>query len=133
MVVNTDQGLYTASPSALTYAQWFWLNKWVCGDNAAVQTDCVWMATSICSDLKTHHSTWPLRVYVSEWAWLFVFMFFFFSFRFHVCAQSLPFGQTVAKNPVYFLQMIWDMAEYTNYLIRLCNKGKIHTHTQTQP
>ncbi|XP_070702336.1 telomerase reverse transcriptase [Pempheris klunzingeri] len=43
--------------------------------------------------------------------------------RFHVCAQSLPFGQTVAKNPVYFLQMIWDMAEYTNQLIRLSNKG----------
>nr|XP_046274010.1 telomerase reverse transcriptase [Scatophagus argus] len=43
--------------------------------------------------------------------------------RFHVCAQSLPFGQTVAKNPVYFLQMIWDMAEYANHLIRLSNKG----------
>uniref|UniRef100_A0A667XD09 Telomerase reverse transcriptase n=1 Tax=Myripristis murdjan TaxID=586833 RepID=A0A667XD09_9TELE len=47
------------------------------------------------------------------------------AYRFHVCAQSLPFGQTVAKNPVYFLQMIWDMAEYTNYLIRLSNKGMI--------
>uniref|UniRef100_A0A3Q3XG37 Telomerase reverse transcriptase n=1 Tax=Mola mola TaxID=94237 RepID=A0A3Q3XG37_MOLML len=45
--------------------------------------------------------------------------------RFHVCAQSLPFGQTVAKNPVYFLQMIWDMAEYANHLIRLGNKGLI--------
>ncbi|XP_071750952.2 telomerase reverse transcriptase [Centroberyx gerrardi] len=45
--------------------------------------------------------------------------------RFHVCAQSLPFGQTVAKNPVYFLQMIWDMAEYTNKLVRLGNKGMI--------
>ncbi|XP_071355538.1 telomerase reverse transcriptase [Trachinotus anak] len=45
--------------------------------------------------------------------------------RFHVCAQSLPFGQTVAKNPVFFLQMIWDMAEYTNHLIRLSNKGLI--------
>ncbi|XP_017276537.1 telomerase reverse transcriptase isoform X2 [Kryptolebias marmoratus] len=43
--------------------------------------------------------------------------------RFHVCAQSLPFGQTVAKNPVYFLQMIWDMARYTNKLIRSSNKG----------
>ncbi|XP_037549563.1 telomerase reverse transcriptase [Nematolebias whitei] len=43
--------------------------------------------------------------------------------RFHVCAQSLPFGQTVAKNPVYFLQMIWDMAQYTNKLIRSSNKG----------
>ncbi|XP_040909585.1 telomerase reverse transcriptase [Toxotes jaculatrix] len=45
--------------------------------------------------------------------------------RFHVCAQSLPFGQSVAKNPVYFLQMIWDMAEYANQLIRLSNKGLI--------
>ncbi|TKS88925.1 Telomerase reverse transcriptase [Collichthys lucidus] len=45
--------------------------------------------------------------------------------RFHVCAQSLPFGQTVPKNPVYFLQMIWDMAEYGNQLIRLSNKGNI--------
>ncbi|XP_068432223.1 telomerase reverse transcriptase-like [Clinocottus analis] len=44
---------------------------------------------------------------------------------FHVCAQSLPFGQTVAKNPVYFLQMILDMAEYANHLIRLSNKGLI--------
>ncbi|KAG7245149.1 hypothetical protein INR49_023715 [Caranx melampygus] len=47
--------------------------------------------------------------------------------RFHVCAQSLPFGQTVAKNPDYFLQMIWDMAEYANHLIRLSNKGTIYT------
>eukprot|EP00064_Thunnus_orientalis_P015713 superscaffoldBa00002967_g15770 len=47
------------------------------------------------------------------------------AYRFHVCAQSLPFGQTVAKNPVYFLQMIWDMAEYANELIRLSNKGNI--------
>ncbi|XP_034016740.1 telomerase reverse transcriptase isoform X2 [Thalassophryne amazonica] len=45
--------------------------------------------------------------------------------RFHVCAQSLPFGQTVAKNPVYFLQMIWDMADYANTLIRLSNKGLV--------
>ncbi|KAM6903800.1 telomerase reverse transcriptase-like [Lycodopsis pacificus] len=45
--------------------------------------------------------------------------------RFHVCAQSLPFGQTVAKNPVYFLQMILDMAKYANQLIRLSNKGLI--------
>uniref|UniRef100_A0A672YP67 Telomerase reverse transcriptase n=1 Tax=Sphaeramia orbicularis TaxID=375764 RepID=A0A672YP67_9TELE len=45
--------------------------------------------------------------------------------RFHVCAQSLPFGQTVAKNPVYFLRMILDMAEYTNHLIRRSNKGLI--------
>lgn len=44
-------------------------------------------------------------------------------FRFHVCAQSLPFGQSVAKNPAYFLLMIWDMVEYTNYLIRLSNNG----------
>ncbi|XP_069032065.1 telomerase reverse transcriptase [Embiotoca jacksoni] len=43
--------------------------------------------------------------------------------RFHVCAHSLPFGQTVAKNPVYFLQMIWDMAQYANKIIRLSNKG----------
>lgn len=43
--------------------------------------------------------------------------------RFHVCAQSLPFGQTVAKNPLYFLQMIWDMAQYANKLIRSSNKG----------
>ncbi|KAL3044116.1 hypothetical protein OYC64_003867 [Pagothenia borchgrevinki] len=45
--------------------------------------------------------------------------------RFHVCAQSLPFGQTVAKNPLYFLRMIFDMAEYCNRLIRLSNKGLI--------
>ncbi|XP_074469648.1 telomerase reverse transcriptase [Sebastes fasciatus] len=45
--------------------------------------------------------------------------------RFHVCAQSLPFGQTVAKNPVYFLRMILDIAEYANRLIRLSNKGLI--------
>lgn len=49
--------------------------------------------------------------------------FIFFSFRFHVCAQSLPFGQTVAKNPAYFLLMIWDMSEYTKHLIRLSNNG----------
>lgn len=42
-----------------------------------------------------------------------------------MCAQSLPFGQIVAKNPVYFLQMILDMAEYANQLIRLSNKGNI--------
>ncbi|XP_037329618.2 telomerase reverse transcriptase isoform X2 [Pungitius pungitius] len=45
--------------------------------------------------------------------------------RFHVCAQSLPYGQTVAKNPVYFLQMILDLADYGNQLIRLSNKGMI--------
>ncbi|MED6291363.1 hypothetical protein CHARACLAT_022750, partial [Characodon lateralis] len=45
--------------------------------------------------------------------------------RFHVCAQSLPFGQTVAKNPLYFLQMIWDLARYANKLIRSSNKGLI--------
>ncbi|XP_072303752.1 telomerase reverse transcriptase isoform X2 [Eucyclogobius newberryi] len=44
--------------------------------------------------------------------------------RFHVCAQSLPFGQTVAKNPNYFLLMIWDMADYANQIIRKSNKGK---------
>ncbi|XP_068603319.1 telomerase reverse transcriptase [Brachionichthys hirsutus] len=44
--------------------------------------------------------------------------------RFHVCAQSLPFGQTVAKNPAYFLQIIWHMAEYTNHLLRISNKGR---------
>ncbi|XP_041663934.1 telomerase reverse transcriptase [Cheilinus undulatus] len=43
--------------------------------------------------------------------------------RFHVCSQSLPFGQTVAKNPGFFLQMIWDMAQYANHLIRISNKG----------
>ncbi|XP_034090945.1 telomerase reverse transcriptase isoform X3 [Gymnodraco acuticeps] len=45
--------------------------------------------------------------------------------RFHVCAQSLPFDQTVAKSPLYFLRMIFDMAEYSNQLIRLSNKGLI--------
>ncbi|XP_077599649.1 telomerase reverse transcriptase isoform X2 [Stigmatopora nigra] len=45
------------------------------------------------------------------------------AFRFHVCAQSLPFGQTVAKNPLNFLRMIRDMAKYTNELLRRCNKG----------
>uniref|UniRef100_A0A674P7D3 Telomerase reverse transcriptase n=1 Tax=Takifugu rubripes TaxID=31033 RepID=A0A674P7D3_TAKRU len=49
--------------------------------------------------------------------------------RFHVCAQSLPFGQSVAKNPAYFLLMIWDMVEYTNYLIRLSNNGLISGST----
>ncbi|XP_041702578.1 telomerase reverse transcriptase isoform X2 [Coregonus clupeaformis] len=43
--------------------------------------------------------------------------------RFHACAQSLPFGQKVGRNPAYFLNLIWDMAEYTNQLVRLCNKG----------
>ncbi|CAB1442950.1 unnamed protein product [Pleuronectes platessa] len=43
--------------------------------------------------------------------------------RFHVCAQSLPFGQRVDKNPEYFLKMIWDMAKYGNHLIRHSNKG----------
>ncbi|XP_061135429.1 telomerase reverse transcriptase isoform X2 [Syngnathus typhle] len=43
--------------------------------------------------------------------------------RFHVCAQSLPFGQTVAKNPFYFLRMVWDMAHYTSHLISQINKG----------
>ncbi|XP_057684121.1 telomerase reverse transcriptase isoform X2 [Corythoichthys intestinalis] len=45
------------------------------------------------------------------------------AFRFHVCAQGLPFGQKVAKNPVNFLRMIWDMAQYTNQLLKRCNKG----------
>lgn len=45
--------------------------------------------------------------------------------RFHVCAQNLPFDQTVAKSPLYFLRMIFDMAEYSNQLIRLSNKGLI--------
>ncbi|XP_049891568.1 telomerase reverse transcriptase-like isoform X1 [Epinephelus moara] len=31
----------------------------------------------------------------------------------------------VAKNPMFFLQMILDMAEYANQLIRLSNKGQI--------
>ncbi|XP_047460477.1 telomerase reverse transcriptase isoform X2 [Mugil cephalus] len=47
------------------------------------------------------------------------------AYRFHVCAQSLPFGQTVAKNPMFFLEMIWDMAQYANKLIRFSNKGMI--------
>ncbi|XP_077363859.1 telomerase reverse transcriptase isoform X2 [Festucalex cinctus] len=46
------------------------------------------------------------------------------AFRFHVCAQSLPFGQTVAKNPVNFLRIVWDMAQYTNQLLRRNNKGR---------
>uniref|UniRef100_A0A4W5PTC1 Telomerase reverse transcriptase n=1 Tax=Hucho hucho TaxID=62062 RepID=A0A4W5PTC1_9TELE len=43
--------------------------------------------------------------------------------RFHACAQSLPFGQKVGRNHAYFLNLIWDLAEYTNQLVRLCNKG----------
>uniref|UniRef100_A0A8C5EKP9 Telomerase reverse transcriptase n=1 Tax=Gouania willdenowi TaxID=441366 RepID=A0A8C5EKP9_GOUWI len=50
-------------------------------------------------------------------------VFTIFLCRFHVCAQSLPFGQSVARNPDYFLQMIWDMAEYANNIIRVSNKG----------
>ncbi|CDQ93454.1 unnamed protein product [Oncorhynchus mykiss] len=46
------------------------------------------------------------------------------AFRFHACAQSLPFGQKVGGNHSYFLNLIWDLAEYTNHLVRLCNKGK---------
>ncbi|KAJ3608965.1 hypothetical protein NHX12_023493 [Muraenolepis orangiensis] len=54
------------------------------------------------------------------------------AWRFHVCAESLPFGQTVAKNPLYFLHMIWDMADYVNRLIRLSNKGlSLGTRHQT--
>ncbi|KAM9416094.1 telomerase reverse transcriptase isoform 2-T2 [Salvelinus alpinus] len=45
------------------------------------------------------------------------------AYRFHACAQSLPFGQKVGRNHAYFLNVIWDMAEYTNQLVRLCNKG----------
>ncbi|XP_030597126.1 telomerase reverse transcriptase isoform X1 [Archocentrus centrarchus] len=45
--------------------------------------------------------------------------------RFHVCAQRLPFGQMVSKNPVFFLQLIWDMAQYSSKLIRSSNKGLI--------
>uniref|UniRef100_A0A8C7W7V5 Telomerase reverse transcriptase n=1 Tax=Oncorhynchus mykiss TaxID=8022 RepID=A0A8C7W7V5_ONCMY len=45
------------------------------------------------------------------------------AFRFHACAQSLPFGQKVGGNHSYFLNLIWDLAEYTNHLVRLCNKG----------
>lgn len=45
--------------------------------------------------------------------------------RFHVCVQSLPFAQTVAKNPTYFQQMIWDMAHYANALIRRSNTGTL--------
>lgn len=58
-----------------------------------------------------------------------------FLLRFHVCVRTLPFGQTVAKNPQYFLQMIWDMAAYANHLIRLSNKGNsffflpLHMHS----
>nr|XP_013998667.1 unnamed protein product [Salmo salar] len=44
--------------------------------------------------------------------------------RFHACAQSLPFGQKVRRNHAYFRNLIWDMAEHTNQLVRLCNKGK---------
>lgn len=51
------------------------------------------------------------------------FQFSVFLFRFHVCALTLPFGQTAARNPAYFLKMIWDMAKYANQLIRLSNKG----------
>uniref|UniRef100_A0A3B3D5U9 Telomerase reverse transcriptase n=1 Tax=Oryzias melastigma TaxID=30732 RepID=A0A3B3D5U9_ORYME len=47
------------------------------------------------------------------------------SCRFHVCAQSLPFSQTVANNPSYFLQMIWDMVRYADTLIRRCNRGLV--------
>nr|XP_013998666.1 unnamed protein product [Salmo salar] len=43
--------------------------------------------------------------------------------RFHACAQSLPFGQKVRRNHAYFRNLIWDMAEHTNQLVRLCNKG----------
>ncbi|XP_008330284.2 telomerase reverse transcriptase isoform X1 [Cynoglossus semilaevis] len=56
------------------------------------------------------------------------------AYRFRVCAQSLPFGQTVAKNPGYFLQMIGDMIDYTDHLIRLSNKGLVlGTKAQTGP
>lgn len=58
--------------------------------------------------------------------WFFLFFCSVFLLpRFRVCAQSLPFGQTVAKNPGYFLQMIGDMIDYTDHLIRLSNKGNI--------
>nr|XP_057902274.1 telomerase reverse transcriptase isoform X2 [Doryrhamphus excisus] len=49
-------------------------------------------------------------------------VFLLHAFRFHLCAQSLPFGQTVAKNPVYFQQMILDMGYYAKQLFRRSNK-----------
>lgn len=69
----------------------------------------------MCTDATVN--LWMGRVHLS--------LGYVFLIRFHVCARSLPFGQMVAKNPVYFLQMIWDMAQYANHLIRHSNKGNI--------
>ncbi|XP_061118802.1 telomerase reverse transcriptase [Conger conger] len=45
------------------------------------------------------------------------------AFRFHACAQNLPFGQKVKKNPRFFLLMIWEMAKVTSLLLRQSNHG----------
>lgn len=80
-----------------------------------------WLSINTCADLRQK----LLFAQTTNVIILFVPLYCFFVFlsRFHVCVQTLPFGQTVAKNPHYFLQMIWDMAEYANHLIRLSNKG----------
>ncbi|XDV33483.1 hypothetical protein PO909_003882 [Leuciscus waleckii] len=43
--------------------------------------------------------------------------------RFHACVKSLPLGQNVETNPLFFLKMIWTMARVMNKLIRHTNTG----------
>ncbi|XP_030645421.1 telomerase reverse transcriptase [Chanos chanos] len=44
--------------------------------------------------------------------------------RFHACARSLPLGQNVGTNPLFFLRLIWSMVKLTNKSIRQSNPGK---------
>nr|ABW74630.1 telomerase reverse transcriptase [Danio rerio] len=43
--------------------------------------------------------------------------------RFHACVRSLPLGQSVNRNPSFFLKMIWRMTRVTNKLLTHINKG----------
>ncbi|KAL4629748.1 telomerase reverse transcriptase-like [Arapaima gigas] len=54
------------------------------------------------------------------------------AYRFHACAQNLPFGQKVSKNPRFFELMIWKMAKKTNLLIRQHNRGRFHFFCSTR-
>ncbi|XP_047675615.1 telomerase reverse transcriptase isoform X2 [Tachysurus fulvidraco] len=43
--------------------------------------------------------------------------------RFHVCVKSLPLGQGVWTNPIFFLKMIWSMVKITNKSMTHSNSG----------
>ncbi|XP_046714862.1 telomerase reverse transcriptase isoform X2 [Silurus meridionalis] len=43
--------------------------------------------------------------------------------RFHVCVRSLPLGQGVWTNPIFFVKMIWSMVKITTKNITHSNPG----------